>query len=167
MPAEMALGVFGKPFGRRLMKKTILVALAATTTAVLGGCATSGYGDGYANAGDWGYYDRGYYGHYGRYDYNNPDPRYNGYYADNYYRNDSRYHEHRLSQNDRVYAGRDGRYYCRRSDGTTGLIVGGIAGGVLGNIVAPGDSKTLGTILGAAGGAAVGASIDSNNVTCR
>ena len=78
-----------------------------------------------------------------------------------------RYREYRLSQNDRVYRGQDGRYYCRRSDGTTGLIVGGIAGGVLGNIIAPGGSETLGTLLGAAAGAAVGASVDRNNVRCQ
>src|SRR3546814_6781219 len=88
------------------------------------------------------------YDGYGRYDYNRPDPRYGGYYADRYYRDDPRYRERRLSRNDRVYRGRDGRYYCRRSDGTTGLIVGGLAGGVLGNVIAPGGSETLGTIIG-------------------
>ena len=104
---------------------------------------------------------------YGRYDWNRPDPAYGGYYADRYYRDDRRYGERRLSRDERVYRGRDGRYYCRRSDGTTGLIVGGIAGGILGNIIAPGDSKTLGTILGAGAGAAAGAAIDSNDVKCR
>jgi uncharacterized protein YcfJ len=89
------------------------------------------------------------------------------YYAEEHYRDDSRYHERRLGRGDQVYVGRDGRYYCKRSDGTAGLIVGGIAGGVLGNTIAPGGSKTLGTLLGAAGGAAVGASIDKNNVRCR
>ncbi|WP_068071785.1 glycine zipper 2TM domain-containing protein [Novosphingobium lentum] len=149
------------------MKKMLLMSLAATT--LLGGCATTGYGDGYAEAGDYGYYDRGYYSQNGRYDYNNPDPRYGGYYADRYYRNDSRYHEHTMSNDDRVYRGRDGRYYCRRSDGTTGLIVGGIAGGVLGNIIAEGDSKTFGTVLGAIAGGAAGAAIDSSNsrTSCR
>ncbi len=145
--------------------KTIFAALAAATTlASLGACTTTGYG---ADAGSWGYYDTGYYHQYGRYDYNNPDPRYHGYYADRYYRADPRYHPYHLSSNDRVYVGQDGRYYCRRSDGTTGLIVGGIAGGVLGNIIAPGGSKTLGTILGAGAGAAAGAAIDQNNVTCQ
>jgi hypothetical protein len=142
------------------MKKLALLTIAAAAT--LGGCTTTGYG----NDGNWGYYDRGYHSRYGSYDWNRPDPRYNGYYADKYYRRDSRYRERVLSRNDRVYRGQDGRYYCRRSDGTTGLIVGGVAGGVLGNIIAPGGSKTLGTILGAAGGAAVGAAVDKNEVRC-
>jgi len=140
--------------------KTILPALAAM--GMLSGCAT--YDRDYDQY-PYGYYDTAYYDQYGRYDWNNPDPRYNGYYADHYYRTD-RYREYRLSENDRIYRGSDGRYYCRRSDGTTGLIVGGIAGGVLGNIIAPGDSKTLGTVLGAIGGAAVGAAADSG-VRCR
>jgi len=152
------------------MKKLAMLTLAATAAVSLGGCATYGAtGAGYADNG-WGYYDRGYYSRYGAYDYNRPDPRYNAYYADRYYRNDSRYNERVLSANDRVYRGEDGRYYCRRDDGTTGLIVGGIAGGVLGNLIAPGGSKTLGTILGAAGGAAAGAAIDANSgdgVRCR
>ncbi len=102
-----------------------------------------------------------------RYDYNSPDPTYNGYYADKYYRDDRRYRERRLSERDRVYRGQDNRYYCRRSDGTTGLIVGGVAGGVLGNIIAPGGSEMLGTILGAGAGAIAGASIDREQVRCR
>jgi hypothetical protein len=32
------------------------------------------------------YYDRTSYERYGNYDYNQPDPQYNGYYADRYYR---------------------------------------------------------------------------------
>jgi hypothetical protein len=75
--------------------------------------------------------------------------------------------EWRLGHNDRIYRGYNGRYYCRRSDGTTGLIVGALAGGVLGNALASGDSETLGTLLGAGGGALIGHSIDRNNVRCR
>lgn len=75
--------------------------------------------------------------------------------APQYYR-DGPYQERVMSPDEQVYYGNDGRYYCRRPDGTAGLIVGGIAGGVLGNVIAPGRSKTLGTLLGAAGGAAVG-----------
>jgi hypothetical protein len=102
----------------------------------------------------------------GGYSYNRPDPRYNGYYADNYYRGGS-YQTRRLGANDRIYRGRDNRYYCRRSDGTTGLIIGALGGGVLGNVIAPGGSKTLGSILGGGLGAVLGSSIDRGNVTCR
>lgn len=72
-----------------------------------------------------------------------------------------------LGDDDQIYRDRDGRYYCKRPDGTTGTIVGGLAGGVLGNIIAPGGSKTLGTILGAAGGAIAGNIIDRRNVRCE
>ncbi len=104
---------------------------------------------------------------YRGYDYDRPDPAYGGYYADRYYRDDRRYRERRLSDNDRVYAGQDGRYYCRRSDGTTGLIVGGIAGGALGAAVTSGRSELLGVLLGAAAGAAAGNAVDRNNVRCK
>lgn len=70
----------------------------------------------------------------------------------------------RLGRNDRIYRGRDGRTYCRRSDGTTGLVIGGVAGGVLGNVVGGG---TLGTLLGAGGGALLGRQIDRGNVKCK
>ncbi len=82
------------------------------------------------------------------------------------YREGSQYRERVLQPQDRVYAGTDGRYYCRRSDGTTGLIIGGAAGGILGNLVG-GRSSTIATLLGAAGGALAGRSIDQNQVRCR
>lgn len=104
---------------------------------------------------------------YRRYDYNRLPPGTRGYYADQYYRDGRYYQPRRLSRNDRLYRGNDGRYYCRRSDGTTGLIVGGAAGGVLGHVIAPGGSKTLGTVLGALGGGLIGNSVDRNNITCR
>ncbi|MDE1916990.1 MAG: glycine zipper 2TM domain-containing protein [Sphingomonadales bacterium] len=73
----------------------------------------------------------------------------------------------RLSRNDRVWRGNDGRYYCRRSNGTTGLVVGAALGGLLGNQVAGRGDRTLGTILGAAGGGLLGREIDRGNVRCR
>lgn len=73
----------------------------------------------------------------------------------------------RISRNDYVWRGNDGRYHCRRSNGTTGLIIGGAAGAVLGNVVDGGHDRTLGTLLGAAGGALVGRSIDRSNLKCR
>jgi hypothetical protein len=104
---------------------------------------------------------------YRRYDWNSYEPGYNAYYADDYYRDGRYYGERRLSYNDRIYRGRDGRYYCRRSDGTTGLIIGAGVGALIGNSLDNGRSGLLGTLLGAAAGGAVGASIDRNDVRCR
>src|SRR5437879_2357832 len=62
------------------------------------------------------------------------------------YREDHRHHERRLVRYDEVvYRGDDGRYYCHRSDGTTGLIVGAVAGGLIGSQLARGKSAALGT----------------------
>ena len=103
-----------------------------------------------------------------RYDYNRPDPRYGrSYDARRYYRDGRYYQERRLTRADRIYRGNDGRYYCRRNDGTTGLIIGAVAGGLLGNALDNGRSSTLGTILGAGGGALIGRSIDRGEVKCR
>ena len=56
------------------------------------------------------------------------------------------------------------RTYCKRNDGTTGLVIGAVGGGVLGNVIGGG---TLGTLLGAGGGALLGRSIDRGKVRCR
>ena len=125
--------------------------------------APQGYQGGYQqqgyNGGPAGYQQSGYADQDDRYDANYDPAR--------YYRAGST--ETVLSANDRIYAGNDGRYYCRRSDGTTGLIIGAAGGGVLGNVIAGGHSRTLGTLLGAAGGALVGRAVDQNNseVRCR
>ena len=113
--------------------------------------------------------DRDYRTEWSRYDYDRPDPTYGNYYADRYHRDDPRrYRERRMSSQERVYRGQDGRYYCRRSDGTTGLIVGAVAGGALGNVIAPGGSEVVATILGAIGGGVAGRAIDrSGEVRCR
>jgi outer membrane lipoprotein SlyB len=60
----------------------------------------------------------------------------------------------------RTWRGRDGRYRCRRPDGTTGLIVGGAAGALLGRSVAGRGDRTLGTILGGAAGALAGREVE-------
>jgi hypothetical protein len=114
----------------------------------------------------WNHHDNGDWRSGRNYDWNRPDPRYGGYDAARYYRQGN-YRERRLGRNDRVYRGNDGRYYCRRTDGTTGLIVGGVLGGLIGNTIADGHSSTLATILGASGGALLGKSIDRGNVRCR
>ncbi len=104
---------------------------------------------------------------YRRYDYNRVDPRYGTYLADRYYRDGRYYQQRRLTDSDRIYRGSDSRYYCRRSDGTTGLIIGAIGGGLLGQAIAPNGSKTLGTILGGGAGALIGRSIGRDGVRCR
>lgn len=106
------------------------------------------------------------YRQYRNYDYNRYEPGQSAYNADNYYRSGNYYQDRRLGANDRVYRGQNNRYYCRRPDGTTGLIIGGIGGGILGNIIAPGGSNTLGTIIGAVAGGVGGRAIDRNNVRC-
>ena len=89
--------------------------------------------------------------------------------AARYYRDDRRYQERRLGPDDEVYRGSDGRYYCKRNDGTTGLIVGGIGGAVLGNVIDGGRNRAAGTLIGGALGALLGKSVDQNNsdVRCR
>ena len=137
--------------------------LASVLALVATGGALTGCAEGYGTLAGYGPARGGY----SAYDYNRPDPAYNGYYADRYYRDSPRYRERALRDNDRVYRGQDGRYYCRRSDGTTGLIVGAAAGGLLGAAIAPGGSGLLGALLGGGAGALAGKSIDKGSVHCR
>lgn len=98
------------------------------------------------------------------------DDRYEGGYDPaRYYREDPRYQERVLSPDERVYRGYDGRYYCKRSDGTTGLIIGGAAGGILGNVIDGGHSRAAGTLIGGALGALLGRSIEQqqDEIRCR
>ena len=111
---------------------------------------------------------RAYQSNWRNYDYNRFEPGQGRYDAARYYRSDKkRYKAKHLGRNDRIYRGSDNRYYCRRDDGTTGLIVGGMAGGVLGHIIAPGGSKTLGTIIGAGAGALIGRQVDRGDIVCE
>ncbi|MGE4430519.1 MAG: glycine zipper 2TM domain-containing protein [Sphingobium sp.] len=125
----------------RPLHTRILLGLCAVATLPLAACNSDGYGSrpGYASDRNYDRSDR---------------------------RNNNR-RDHYMRDNDRIYRDRDGRYYCKKPDGSTGLIVGGLAGGVLGNVIAPGGSKTLGTILGAGAGAIAGRAIDRNNVRCE
>lgn len=80
----------------------------------------------------------------------------------------ARRHEPRvLGSSAVIFRGRDGRYYCRRSDGTTGLVVGAAIGGLIGNRLARGDSATLATIVGAGAGALLGQAIDRGSLHCE
>lgn len=67
----------------------------------------------------------------------------------------------------RVWRGDNGRYYCRKKDGTTGLLIGGAAGALLGRSVDGGRDRTLGTVIGAAAGALLGREVDRSGSSCR
>ena len=80
----------------------------------------------------------------------------------------SRYYDGNGYYHGPTWRGRDGRLYCRRSNGTTGLIIGGAAGALIGRAIDGGRSRATGTILGAAAGALLGREIQrSSSRRCR
>ena len=127
-----------------------LIVPALATAALVSGCESYG--------GDGPRYDGPGYG---------PGPSAEEQWDATHHYRDGDYQERVMSRDDKVYYGSDGRYYCRRPDGTAGLIIGGIAGGVAGNAIAPGGSRTLGTLLGAAGGAVIGNAVAKDSTRCR
>lgn len=162
----------------KLLLATLVAAAAMPATPALAraGLQDSGYRqDGRGNDGGGLRQDRqdgrqssGDWRQYRNYDHDRLEPGYSDYDASRYYRDHPSYKNRALSSNDRVYRGSDNQYYCRRGDGTTGLIVGGVGGGLLGNAIAPGGSGLLGTLLGAGGGALAGRAVDRNRkVNCR
>jgi uncharacterized protein YcfJ len=66
-----------------------------------------------------------------------------------------------------VWRGNDGRYRCRRDDGTTGLVIGAIGGALAGRAVDTRGDRSLGTLLGAVGGGLLGREIDRGESRCR
>lgn len=79
----------------------------------------------------------------------------------------SSYRGEPVYRNTRVWRGDNGRYYCRRQNGTTGLLIGGAAGALLGREVDQRGDRTMGTVLGAVGGALLGREIDRGGSSCR
>lgn len=73
----------------------------------------------------------------------------------------------RITYRDRVWRGRDGRYYCRRDNGTTGLIIGAGVGALAGHEIAGNGDRTLGAILGGVAGGLLGRAIDRGDLRCR
>lgn len=126
---------------------------------VMSVAGSSDYHDPPRHAPAWGRRGKGkhHYERYERYD----DDRY-----DDYDRRD-RYRERRLSRRDRIWRGRDGQYYCSRSDGTTGLVIGAGLGALAGRAIDTRGDRTLGTILGAIGGGLLGREIDRGELRCR
>lgn len=82
----------------------------------------------------------------------------------------SRYSDGNGYYNGPTWRGRDGRTYCRRSNGTTGLIIGGAAGALIGRELDGGRNRTTGTVVGAALGALLGREVQrgrSSGRRCR
>lgn len=55
-----------------------------------------------------------------------------------------------------------GRLRCKRSNGTTGLIVGAAGGALVGRAIDTRGERATGTIIGAAAGALLGRHVDRN-----
>jgi uncharacterized protein YcfJ len=67
----------------------------------------------------------------------------------------------------KVWRDSHGRWRCKRSNGTTGLLIGAAGGALVGRAIDTHGERATGTILGAATGALIGRSIDRNRVRCR
>jgi hypothetical protein len=67
----------------------------------------------------------------------------------------------------RYWRGSRGEYYCRRPNGTTGLIVGAAAGALAGRAIDTRGERATGTILGGVVGALLGRQIERGTVRCR
>lgn len=83
---------------------------------------------------------------------------------------DRRYYasrDQRIGANTRIWRGNDGRYYCKKDNGTTGLVIGAAVGGLAGHELAGRDDKLLGVVLGAGAGALLGREIDRDKYRCR
>lgn len=65
------------------------------------------------------------------------------------------------------WRGEDGRYYCRKSNGTTGLLVGAALGALLGRAVDTRGERATGTIIGAAAGALIGREVERGRTRCQ
>lgn len=87
-------------------------------------------------------------------------------YADDHYRDGRHYRDRRLTRRDRVDRGRDGCYYCRRSDGTTGLIIGGAISALIGREMGRGDERLLDPLILGGTGGMLGREIDRRRIHC-
>jgi len=73
----------------------------------------------------------------------------------------------RITRDSYMWRGKDGKYYCKRDNGTTGLVIGAGVGALTGHELAGRGDKTLGAILGGAVGAIIGREIDRGSLSCR
>ena len=93
--------------------------------------------------------------------------RYDGHHG-RIYDDRGRYYEpRRITRHSNIWRGRDGRYYCRRDNGTTGLIIGAAGGALIGRSIDRYGDRTTGTLVGGALGALLGREIDRGELRCR
>lgn len=141
-----------------LSKATAIFAAAASIMVALPASAASVYapGDRFAAPGEQTY-------EHSRERYSRDDYRrgYRAAYRDNRYRGEP------ISRNTRVWRGDNGRYYCRKQNGTTGLLIGGAAGALLGRQVDQYGDRTMGTVIGGVAGALLGREVDRGGSSCR
>ncbi|GAM05864.1 MULTISPECIES: glycine zipper 2TM domain-containing protein [Novosphingobium] len=76
---------------------------------------------------------------------------------------------HRTDNGIRYWKDDRGRYRCKKSNGTTGLLIGGVAGALAGRAVDTRGDRTMGTVVGAAAGALLGREVDrsTSKPKCR
>ena len=148
-----------------LMKTAALaIAVPGLAIAAPASAVPAAHSAAYDNSAVWGdqsvqHHKRGHRGGHDRYD--------NRYYNSGYGYQQT-YYDEPVYANTRVWQGDDGRYYCRKSNGTTGMLIGAAGGALLGREIAGrfGD-RTMGAILGAAGGALLGREIAKSGSRCR
>ena len=69
--------------------------------------------------------------------------------------------------NGRTWQDNQGRTRCRRSNGTTGLIVGAAGGALIGRAIDTRGERTTGTVVGAAAGALLGRHVERSRSRSR
>lgn len=108
----------------------------------------NGYGQNYGNG-----YDRNYGNGYSQ----------GGYYPQAYGGANRNYYGQNGYYSGPTWRGNNGSYHCRRSDGSTGTVVGAGVGALIGSQIAGRGDRTLGAVLGGAVGALIGSSADRGN----
>lgn len=78
-----------------------------------------------------------------------------------------KYRSRALRSNERLWQDNQGRWRCKRDDGTTGLVIGGVVGGVAGHEIAGRGDRVLGAVIGAGVGALAGREIDRRSGRCQ
>ena len=79
----------------------------------------------------------------------------------------NRYYDQDGNYSGPSWRGDDGRMYCRKRDGTTGLIVGAAAGALVGRAIDGGRHRGTGTIVGGVAGALIGRQVERSASRCE